>query len=163
MPLGRRNASGADSSSLSLTSVGAGDVANYDVVVTNSAGSVTSSVAALTLVSPTGGAYEAAVVAAVPDAYWRSMRLMAAATPSMPMAVHGTYGASAVPGVAGPINTEFSGFESANTAVTLYQNTPGSWMVPPLNLDTNTVTIRPGSTLAPSTKPMPGSSFSGKG
>jgi hypothetical protein len=137
------NVSGATSSSLSLTSVGAGDVASYDVVVTNSAGSVTSSVAALTLVSPTGGAYEAAVVAAVPDAYWR---LNEAYGSSYAFDAYGgytaTYGASAVPGVPGPLNTELSGFESANTAVTLYQNTPGSWVsVPPLNLDTNTVTI----------------------
>ena len=137
------NVSGATTPILNLTGVGAGDVASYDVVVTNSAGSITSSPAALTLVSPTGGAYEAAVLAAGPYAYWR---LNEASGSSYAFDAYGgytaAYGASAAVGVSGPLHTDYVGFESDNTAVLLYANTPGSWVaVPPLNLNTNTVTI----------------------
>jgi hypothetical protein len=56
--------SGSTSTTVSLSNISVGDAVNYDVVVTNNSGSVTSSVAALTLLTPTN--YEAAAVAAGP-------------------------------------------------------------------------------------------------
>jgi hypothetical protein len=46
------NVSGATSSDLILSAVGAGDVANYSVLISNSSGSVTSSVVTLTVIPP---------------------------------------------------------------------------------------------------------------
>jgi hypothetical protein len=137
------NVAGVTSATLTLTGVAAGNVASYDVVVTNSAGSVTSSVAALTLTAPTGSAYEAAVIAAAPFAYWRLNEANGSTNAFDAYGGHtAAYGIYANPGVPGPLNTEYSGFESANTAVALTPNSPGSWVsVLPLNLDTNTVTI----------------------
>src|SRR5262249_2464813 len=46
------NVSGATTSALALANVSASDAANYTVVITNAAGSVTSSIPTLTVISP---------------------------------------------------------------------------------------------------------------
>lgn len=137
------NVSGATSSGLTLTAVAAGDVASYDLVVTNSAGSVTSSVAALTLIAPTGAGYEAAVMAAAPLAYWRLNEAFGSVNAfDLYGGFTGTYGVNTTAGAVGPESPEYSGFEALNTGVTLYQNGADSWVaVPPLNVNTNTMTI----------------------
>ena len=57
------NISGAQTDTLVISDVGPGDAASYTVVVTNSAGGVTSSPpATLTLVQPSGAQYESAVL-----------------------------------------------------------------------------------------------------
>ena len=134
---------GSGTEALAITSVQASDAADYDVVVSNPGGSVTSSVAPLALTAPTGKAYEAAVVAAAPTAYWR---LNESAGSLNAFDYYGgntaTYGSSLSAGQTGPNDTEFTGFESYNPAPYFYANSPGSWVVaPPLNLNTNTVTI----------------------
>jgi hypothetical protein len=68
---GGANITGATSSTLIITNAGPGDAVLYSVGVTNVAGGTVSAGAALTLLTPTPGTYEAAVVASGPAAYWR--------------------------------------------------------------------------------------------
>jgi hypothetical protein len=65
------NIGGATNATLVITNVGSGDVATYSVGVTNVAGGVVSTGAALTLRTPATGSYEAAVVNSKPASYWR--------------------------------------------------------------------------------------------
>jgi hypothetical protein len=136
--------SGATNATLTIANTQPSDALNYDVVVSNNGGSVTSSVVTLTLTTPTGAAYEAAVMAAGPLAYWR---LNEGSGSAYAFDFYGgftaTYG-SAPPslGVPGPVTTDFSGFENTNTAVLFSSGLAGSDVAaPPLNLNTNTVTI----------------------
>ena len=65
------NISGSLNSTLTITSVTPANTGNYDVVVSNAEGSVTRSIAPLTLVVPNNeGAYERAVDAAGPVAFY---------------------------------------------------------------------------------------------
>jgi hypothetical protein len=65
------NIYGATSNTLTISNISAANAGNYVVVVTNSLGSVTSSVAPLTVVAAPTDSYGAAVMAANPVAYWR--------------------------------------------------------------------------------------------
>jgi hypothetical protein len=62
---------GSQTSVLNVRPVSGGDAGNYDVIISNHVGSVTSIVAALTLATPTGEAYETAVRTDSPLAYWQ--------------------------------------------------------------------------------------------
>ena len=62
--------SGANTASLAVSNVAPADMGNYRLIISNSAGSVTSSVVALTVVQP-GTAYESAAISLNPVAYWR--------------------------------------------------------------------------------------------
>lgn len=62
---------GQTSATLHLSNISAADVATYSVGVSNVAGGVVSSGAALTIRTPAAGSYEAAVAADSPIAYWR--------------------------------------------------------------------------------------------
>lgn len=137
--------SGADTATLIISNVQAADVASYDVVVSNPAGSATSGSAALTLTSPTGAAYEAAVAAAQPFAYWRLNEAAGSVNAydyyGGHPATYGDYTRTWGQGFPAPTSPEFPGFETGNTAVE-FMSTPGSWITAePLNLNTNTVTI----------------------
>jgi hypothetical protein len=138
--------SGATAAKLTVSNVQASDAVNYDVVVSNTGGSVTSSVAPLTLTAPTGAGYEAAVIAAAPSAYWR-LNEPSGSTSALDYyggftATYGAYSQTDGQGVAGPQNPEFTGFESINTGLRTYPDLDASWVTaPPLNLNTNTVTI----------------------
>lgn len=63
--------SGATSSNLVITGISPANAEDYVVVVSNSSGSVTSSVATLTVVSAPSDTYGVQVLAAGPVAYWR--------------------------------------------------------------------------------------------
>jgi len=65
------NIAGATNATLTITNAGPANAAIYSVGVTNQAGGVVSAGAALTLVTPAAGTYEAAVLASGPIAYWR--------------------------------------------------------------------------------------------
>src|SRR5439155_8151548 len=66
------NISGAQSDTLIISNIGAGDVATYTVVVSNAFNAATSAPPAnLMLVQPSGSPYEDAIRAAHPVAYWR--------------------------------------------------------------------------------------------
>lgn len=137
------NILGSSTPALTVSNVQAGDAADYDVVVTNSAGAVTSSIASLTLTAPTGAGYEAAVIAAAPTAYWRLNEPYGSANAfDYYGGFTATVGALAALGQPGPVNPPFPGFEASNTGAQLTYATLGSWVAaPPLNLNTNTVTI----------------------
>jgi hypothetical protein len=62
---------GATNTTLVIANAGPTNAVNYSVGVTNEAGGVVSAGAALTLVTPAAGTYEAAVLASGPIAYWR--------------------------------------------------------------------------------------------
>jgi hypothetical protein len=65
------NIIGATNASVVITNAGTADAATYSVGVTNVAGGVVSTGAALTLRTPATGSYEAAVVNSKPASYWR--------------------------------------------------------------------------------------------
>src|SRR5262249_11357261 len=65
------NVSGANQSFYILGSVVTADSGFYSVLVTNPLGSITSSVAVLTVATPAPGSFEAAIVADGPESWWR--------------------------------------------------------------------------------------------
>jgi hypothetical protein len=144
------NISGAQTDSLTISNVAAGDVGAYTLVVTNAVGAITSGPAAtLTIVTPSGKGYEAAVRSAGPFAYWR---LNESGDPSTNTAAFdywggfaGTYGSAALNGfnsVAGPQPPDFSQFELGNSALEAPFATRDSWVtVPALNLNSNNLTF----------------------
>jgi hypothetical protein len=144
------NVIGALTDSLTISNVAAGDVAAYTLVVTNSVGRATSSPpVTLSLVSPSGKAYEAAVRAANPVAYWRLNETGDPATNTVAFdfwgGLVGVYKSAALNGfngIQGPRPPGFPEFETNNTALRTTVNIDQAWItVPGLNLNTNTVTI----------------------
>jgi hypothetical protein len=109
--------SGANTPTLSISSVGLSDAANYDVVVGNLVGPITSSVVSLTVIVsnnvPTP--YEAKLRAANPIAYWRLNE-----TNGSPYSYDYWGGIIATNenvnlGVPGPVPPDYTGLESTNT------------------------------------------------
>ncbi len=144
------NISGTQTGSLTISNVSAADAAAYALVVTNSVGAITSAPpATLAIVAPTGKAYEAAIISANPFAYWRLNETgdPATNTPTFDYwgSLAGTYGPASLDGlflIPGPQPPDFPGFEDTNFSLALPLATSGSWAtVPPLNLNTNTVSI----------------------
>ncbi len=147
------NISGALTDSLTISNIGAGDAGSYALVVTNSANSVTSAPAALTVVAtPAAGTYAYAVLTNNASIYWRLDDVGNPATNASAYdyagGLVGTYeigSQNSFNGIAGPRPTAFPGFASANNAVQttgLGDFTTPTWVtIPPLNLTTNTVTI----------------------
>ncbi len=152
------NISGSSSNILTISGVSAADLfTNYSVIVTNVAGAVTSSVASLALTSPSG-AYESAVVADAPFAFYTFSETndpstgIAEAYDSI-SAFNGTYGTTALNafnGIVGPQATAdgLIGFSDTNAALgaTYLQTPPTSFVtLPPFNLNsgagTNVLTI----------------------
>ena len=152
------NIFGSTTANLIISNVSGADVASYTLVVSNASGMATSSVAPLTLVAPAPDSYAEKVSTNGAYAYWR---LNENGDPSTNYtAAHdyiggfsGIYGAGAqngYNGILGPGPSAFPGFEggnsalqSVNTAVNAALNPSYvSWVVaPPLNLNTNTVTM----------------------
>lgn len=143
------NIAGSTTATLTVTGASGGDTGTYSVIAANANGSVTNS-ATLSLTSPIGGSYPEKIYTNNPVAYWR---LNDTGDPSQNYAVaqdyiggfNGTYGLSALnsfDGIGGPQPPAFPGFESGNGALQSANNTIRSWVVaPPLNLNTNTVTL----------------------
>jgi autotransporter-associated beta strand protein len=140
---------GVDTAVLKISNVSAAELGDYDVIVANVSGSVTSSPAALTLRSPSG--YEAAAVAAGPVALFMFDELddpFSGTARAYDYAgdLDGRYGTAAqngLYGITGPTPGEgFPGFDPANTAARFFGFTPNSHVaLPELNLNTNSVTL----------------------
>lgn len=140
---------GALTDTLTITNVSAANAADYDVVVSNTAGSVTSAPpATLTVITPTPGGYEATALAANPLAYYRLNELgdPSTNTPAYDYwgGKNGTYGAAAQNGfnlIAGPRPPAWT-FETDNTALQTTVNTDTAWVSAAFgSLATNTVTF----------------------
>jgi hypothetical protein len=159
------NISGSATNVLTVSNVSAADVTNnYQVVVTNSYGSVTSSVVSLSLAT-TNGAYEAAVLTNSPFAFYTFSETGDPTTGNVEAydstgVFNGAYGTGNDPtgsgalnganGIAGPQTTAdgLIGFADTNTALfCTYQDFPVDSYVtaPPFNLNkgagTNVLTI----------------------
>ena len=152
------NISGSLSPTLAISNVSAADVFNnYQVIITNSVGSVTSTQVSLSLTS-TNGSYEAAILTNSPFAFYTFSETGDPSSGTLEaydsMGVfNGTYGPGALNGfdsIAGPQSTAdgLIGFPDTNTALfATYQNFPvNSYAtVPPFNLNngagTNVLTI----------------------
>jgi hypothetical protein len=142
--------SGSTTATLTLTNVAAADAGDYTVTVSSPAGTVTSSPATLTVVAPTGAAYERAILSASPLAYWRLSEAKDVSSGTLPAYDYyggftGTYGSASQNGfnnIAGPRPSAFPGFETSNPAIQATAATADSWVVAPQpTLNTNTVTI----------------------
>lgn len=144
------NVSGSLSNTLVITDVGPSNAASYTLVVSNSLGMITSSVGSLTIISPVSGSYAERIFTNHPVAYWRLNDTNNPAT-SNSFALdyaggfNGIYGQNAknaFNGVVGPQPPTFPGFEANNAAFQCSSSLANSWeYAPPLNLNTNTVTI----------------------
>jgi hypothetical protein len=178
------NVSGATTPSLGITGVTAADMGDYTLVVTNSAGTATSVVATLTVITPAVGSHESSVIAANPIAYYRLNETGDPSAGNVPAfdfwgGRTGTYGGAAqnaFSSILGPTPADgFSVFESANAAVQTVTATANSFVtVPGLGVTTDTVTItawlnpasyvdRAGIVFARAGQPATGINFIGTG
>ncbi len=137
------NIVGATNTTFSIPSVGAPSAGSYAAVVSNPGGAVTSSVATLSIVKPTGAKYEAAVIAANPTAYWRFGETNGTTAFDFAGGFNATDESGVTIDVGGPESPALPGFEASNVGVGINPgNAPSSYVqVPPLNLTTNTVTL----------------------
>jgi hypothetical protein len=147
------NISGALTDSLSIGNVSAADAAAYTLSVTNSANSVTSAPAILIVVpAPAPGTYAYSVLSRNPIAHWRLDEVGNPATNAQAYDfVGGLLGryeigsSNGFNGIVGPRPNAFPGFAANNNAVqTTGLNdllTPTWVTLPPMNLNTNTVTM----------------------
>jgi hypothetical protein len=99
-------------------------------------------------------AYQTAVLAGNPVAYWRLNETSGTTAYDDVGGYNGTYGSTVILGATGPRPPDDLGFELTNTAVQVANGVSNAWMtVPALNLNTNTVTItcwlKPSSVQAP--------------
>jgi Concanavalin A-like lectin/glucanases superfamily/YDG domain/Immunoglobulin I-set domain len=142
---------GVTNTNLFLTNVTAATSAEYEIVVSNVYGMVTSSVGGLSLFGAATSPYETAVLADGPLAYWRFNETQnpnpgpVAATDLSGNNFNGIYGvntADAATGVSGPVPPAFPGFETVNGAVQTFNGQANSYVtVPALNLNTNVLTL----------------------
>ena len=132
------NIAGANGSTLLLTGVQATNDGLYRVIVSNGEGVVTSSVAPLTVIlSPP---YRSQSLSTSPLAYWRLNEASGVTAFDETRNYNGTDLGSLVLGIIGPVAPAFPGFEPNNTAYQ-FDGTTASVSVPPLNLNTNTITV----------------------
>lgn len=137
--------------SVTLTNLQSSDSGNYRALASNFIGSTPSTPTPVTVLADPAApnssqAYAYAVFTNNPAAYWRLNETTYDVTANTVQAydysghnLNATYGHALYVNQAGPA---LPGFEPANTAVSLIQNLPESWLkAPSLNLDTNTVTI----------------------
>jgi hypothetical protein len=117
---------GATGASYTVNQVGAGDVGNYSLLVTNRFGSTNSGNVTLTLI-PVTGAYAAEVVASGPQAYWRFNEGSGTTAFDYCGGFNGTNVQVAFTnaGPRPPATAWFNGFESDNKAYT-WTNTANS-------------------------------------
>jgi len=87
-------------------------------------------------------AYQSALLAASPVAYWRMEELTGTTARDWAGGHNGTYGNAVTLGEAGPRPPDFLGFEVTNTAAQFANSVNNSLItIPALNLNTNTVTF----------------------
>ncbi len=116
----------------------------YRAVVTGLCGTPATSLNATLIVSPAPvlAGYPQTVTNNSPLAYWRLNETNGATVAVDFFGVNnGTINAGAVPGVPGPQNPPFAGFETNNTAVLLNGGSLSYLTMPQFNLNTNTVTV----------------------
>jgi len=135
--------SGATSSTFAFSAVTAANAGGYFVVVSNQAGSVASSLAEVSVITPTGKPYEAAITNSNPVAYWRFGEPVSSTYAFDYWGGYkASYGSATVEGATGPQSPAFPGFEANNTGFQSDNGVAQSWVsVPALNLNTNTVTM----------------------
>jgi hypothetical protein len=143
---------GATTPNLAVAHLQASDAGNYDLVLTLTSGSVTSSVATLTVLAPESESpYVAAVLAAGPHAYYRLNEPVDpttgnAAAYDNAAGYNGVYGldvTNGFAGIAGPRSADgFPGFSANNFAVLFATNDPNSRVtLAPWHLNSATATF----------------------
>jgi len=141
---------GSLTDTLTITNVTAANAATYDVVVSNVVGAVTSTPpATLTVVTPTPGSYEAAVIAANPLAYYRlnsTNDVSPGAESNLDLwgGFNGVYGAGSQNGFNGILGPQppFFKFETNNPALATFTATLNSFATAPIgSLSTNNVSF----------------------
>jgi Concanavalin A-like lectin/glucanases superfamily/Immunoglobulin domain/Immunoglobulin I-set domain len=135
------NVSGATSANLVISNLTAANIGLYDVVIGNSAGSVTSSIVSLGVITPVVGGYEATAIGMNPLAYYRLNETNGTIAYDFYGGNAGTYGIGAVQAVPGPQGPAFFGFETNNTGVGVSVSANSSVAAPFGSLSTNTVTM----------------------
>jgi hypothetical protein len=139
--------SGSTNAALTISQVSATDVASYSVVVTNQYGSVTSSVANLTVLAWSGEASQRAVLNNNPVAFYECNEVINPAISNVIAfdyvgGYNGIYGVGAQNAASGPLPPDWPGFSANNTAVRIYSGQPDSQVtVPAFKFETNTVSI----------------------
>jgi hypothetical protein len=131
--------SGSQTPVLVYANVPAG-ISTVSLIVSNPNGSTTNS-STLNGISPTG--YSAAVNAGNPAAYWRLNDSVGSGIAlDYINGLNGRVGSAVTLGATGVPTSPYSGFDVGNTAGSfVLNNTASAISVPPLNLNTNTVTI----------------------
>jgi len=135
------NVSGATSANLVISNLTAANIGNYDVVITNTAGAVTSSIVSLGVITPLTGGYEATVIGMNPLAYYRLNETNGNIAYDFYGGNAGTYGVGAVMDVPGPQGPALFGFETNNSGVGVSVTANSSVSAPFGSLSTNTVTM----------------------
>lgn len=144
------NISGSLTANLKVSNVSAADVAPYNVIVSHTGSSVTSSVVSLSLGSPSGEAYESAVLAGGPTAFYEFNETTSPSGGGVEAfdfvgSYNGLYGTGVLNGansIAGPVPPGFPGFESTNAAAQFANaNGASQVIVPAWNLNGTNVTI----------------------
>ena len=141
---------GSSTNMLLINNLSAADIGNYQIVVSNSVGSITSSIAPLSLVTPST-LYETNVLSANPLYYYRLDETGDPSTNAQAFdyiggsnAVYGTSAQNGFSGIAGPGPTDgFPGLSSGNFAANFFNLTANSHITEalPWSLNTNTVTL----------------------
>ena len=129
--------SGATDSSLVLTNLQPANSGIYRVVLSNANGTATAGGTLAVLAPPPG---PAAVLANGPVAFWRLNEAAGPVAYDSVGSFNGTGDGSILFGQAGVGAPAFSGFESGNLAAQ-FNGADSDIAIPPLNLNTNTVTI----------------------
>jgi hypothetical protein len=148
------NISGSTNATLFVSSVSAADAVGYNVVVRNAGGPLTSVTVPLTIVPPSGEAYQAAALADHPFAFYEFTETGDPSTGNLIAydlagGFSATYGATvqnAFNSIPGPRATDgFPGFGAGNAAAGFPAGSPSLTeritVNSPWNLNTNTVTI----------------------
>ncbi len=141
---------GSATDTLNITNLTAANAASYEVVVSNSAGAVTSTPpATLTVITPTPGSYEEAVTAANPIAYYRLNSTNDPSSGTEPAldiwgGHNGVYASAAQNGFNGILGPQppIFGFETNHGALATAAATLNSYATAPFGtLGTNNVTF----------------------
>ncbi|MEI7728727.1 MAG: M6 family metalloprotease domain-containing protein [Verrucomicrobiota bacterium] len=131
---GENNVPGANGTSLTLAGAQFTNAGLYRVIVTNSYGSVTSAMSALTVIP--SQPYRAQLLADAPVAWWRLNETSGTTAYDSAASYNGANSGSLVLGVSGPNAPMFPGIESGNTAYQ-FSGSGTSISLPALNLTSN--------------------------
>ncbi len=135
--------SGAGTPNLLISGVSTLDAGSCTCTVTNQAGSTNSAAATLAVVAKPKSAMANLILSSRPVAYYRFQEnlgdLVAA---DLFNSTDAAYGGSSILGEPGPVPPAFPGLDATNTALgTTFPDANSVVTVPPLNLNTNTVTM----------------------